>query len=101
VFVKTYPELSQNYRARRETIGLVKQDEEIPTPWIPSDSSRWGSIVSISKKTVNPEVAGSSPVEPAMKSSSYEGAVTCRSLKLTRNELTHFETEGRHKKRFG
>jgi hypothetical protein len=25
---KTYPELSQNYRARRETIRLVKRNEE-------------------------------------------------------------------------
>ena len=66
---RTCPKLAPNYRARRETIGRNPADAWPLAAWILYVGHQWWPIVSGCRWTVNPEVAGSNPVEPATKSS--------------------------------
>ena len=46
------------------------------------------AMASTFRYSVNPEVAGSSPVEPDIKSQAYEGVEACHPLDLTVNLLS-------------
>jgi hypothetical protein len=62
----TCPRLTPNQRSGRETIVGNGSTPRRPTGWIPTDGYRWSPIVSPRNPSVNPEVAGSIPVEPAI-----------------------------------
>jgi len=69
----TCPELAPNYRVARETSGRSLHGGWPLTVWILSNGFRWRPIVSTSRSTVNPEVAGSNPVEPAKQAKQEQG----------------------------